>query len=549
MGEAFRPPREGNAVPTSLRTRLGLLGGCALVAAVTAPAGIAAAAAHSFAPGPARVIPPPSPGPGHGTRVDPLPGVPHARAVPRAGSPWQALANPPPFNPGAMIQLTDGTVLVQDQGAKNSGTNRWWKLTPDASGSYVDGTWSQVASLPTSYAPLYFASAVLPDGRVIIMGGEYNHGKLVWTNRGAVYDPVANTWTTVQHPSGSEWVRIGDGPSTVLANGTFMLGASGFSGTTAEALLNAAKLTWRKTGTGKADGNGEEGWSLLPNGGVLTVDTNDTPNTEVYSPSAGSWTSAGDTPASLIDSEGEVGPQLLQPDGSVFATGATGANAIYNTATGTWSAGPSFPVIGGAQYDVADGPAAVLPDGDVLVAASPGDYTPPTHVFDFNGTTLTEVPDPPNAASMASNDPFMMVLPTGQVLFEDRIGDIEVYNSTGSPKPAWRPSVTTVPGTLAAGGSFSLSGKQLNGLTQAAAYGDDYQDATNYPLVRITNTATGAVTYARTFGMTRMSVAPHAKSSASFTLPAGIQTGASTLAVVANGLASAPVNVTITPAG
>ena len=83
-----------------------------------------------------------------------------------------------------------------------------------------------------------------------------------------------------------------------------------------------------------------------------------TPNTEIYSPATGSWTSAGSTPVSLIDGDGEVGPQLLQPDGSVFAVGATGANAIYNTATGTWSAGPSFPVIGGAQYDVADGPAA-----------------------------------------------------------------------------------------------------------------------------------------------------------------------------------------------
>jgi hypothetical protein len=544
-------------VPTKLRTRTGLLGACALAAAVAAPAGIATAAAHPAAVHPAlppsgRVIPappPPDPRPGHGTGVDPLPSVTHVRAVTRAGSPWQPLANTPPFNPGAMIQLTDGTVLVQDQGSKNSGASSWWRLTPDSTGSYVNGTWSKVASLPSSYAPLYYASAVLPDGRVIIMGGEYNHGKLVWTNRGAIYDPVANTWTTVHHPSGSEWVRIGDAPSTVLANGTFMLGASGFSGTTAEAKLNATTLTWRKTGAGKADGNGEEGWSLLPNGKVLTVDTTDVPNTEIYSPNTGRWASAGDTPASLIDADGEVGPQLLQPDGDVFATGATGANAIYNTATGTWSAGPGFPVIGGAQYDVADGPAAVLPNGGVLVAASPGDYTPPTHVFDFNGSTLTEVPDPPNAASMASNYVFMMVLPTGQVLFNDRIGDFEVYNATGSPNRAWRPSITTVAASLAAGGSSALAGTQLDGRTQASAYGDDYQDATNYPLVRITNTATGAVSYARTFGMTKMSVAPRAKSSVSFTLPAGIQTGPSTLVVVANGIASKPADVTITPAG
>jgi hypothetical protein len=60
---------------------------------------------------------------------------------------------------------------------------------------------------------------------------------------------------------------------------------------------------------------------------------------------------------------------------------------------------------------------------------------------------------------------------------------------------------------------------------------------------------TEGVTYARTSGMTRMSVAPGAKSSVTFTLPAGIATGASTLVVVANGLASAPKDVTITAAG
>ena len=154
-------------------------------------------------------------------------------------------------------------------------------------------------------------------------------------------------------------------------------------------------------------------------------------------------------------------------------------------------------------------------------------------------------PDPPNAASMASNYPFMMVLPTGQVLFSDRIGDIEVYNPTGSPQPGWLPTITTVPTALAAGSSYALTGKQLNGLTQASAYGDDYQDATNYPLVRITNTASGTVTYARTTGMTKMTVAPGVSSSVSFALPAGTPACPSTLVVVANGLASAPVNVTV----
>jgi hypothetical protein len=135
------------------------------------------------------------------------------------------------------------------------------------------------------------------------------------------------------------------------------------------------------------------------------------------------------------------------------------------------------------------------------------------------------------------------------VLFNDRIGDIEVYNDSGSPQASWSPVITKVPKTLAAGSTYKVSGRQLNGLTQMSAYGDDYQSATNYPLVRITNTATGDVFYARTSEMTSMTVAPGAKSSADFTLPAGIELGASTLVVVANGIASKPVSVTVTAAG
>jgi hypothetical protein len=71
-----------------------------------------------------------------------------------------------------MLQLTDGTVIVQDLTSTNLGG--WWRLTPDNTGSYLNGTWSPIASLPKGYSPLYYASVALADGRVIIEGGEYN---------------------------------------------------------------------------------------------------------------------------------------------------------------------------------------------------------------------------------------------------------------------------------------------------------------------------------------------------------------------------------------
>ncbi len=446
-----------------------------------------------------------------------------------------------------MLLLTNGDVLVQDQGASETGTGNWWLLTPNDKGSYIEGTWRQVASLPSGYAPYAFASAVLSDGRVIIEGGEENNGKYVWTNKGAIYDPVTNVWTSVAPPKGTGWSRIGDAPSTVLANGKYMLSASGYSGTKVQAILDEATLTWKATGTGKDDGNDEEGWSLLPDGDVLTVDTHPTTpqGTELYTPTTGAWSFAGSTPDELIDSTGEVGPQVLMPDGKVLAIGATGDNAVYDTSGGTWSTAPSFPVIGGKQYDEADGPAAVLSDGSVLLDASPGDYNKPVQFFVYNGSSLTKVTNPPNAANQSSYFGYMLVLPTGQVLFNDRAGQMEVYTAGGTPQASWLPTITSVPSALTAGATYTLSGKQLNGLTQGAAYGDDFQDATNYALVRITNDASGHVVYAKTFGMTSMSVTPKRASSAQFTLPSGIETGASTLVVVANGLASASVAVAV----
>jgi len=116
----------------------------------------------------------------------------------------------------------------------------------------------------------------------------------------------------------------------------------------------------------------------------------------------------------------------------------------------------------------------------------------------------------------------------------------------GTPQASWRPSISSVNSTsLAPGKTYALSGKQLAGLDQGATYGDDVQDNTNFPLVRITNSATGAVTYARTSNWTSVSVAPGTRSATKFTLPPGTPAGKSTLVVVANGIASAPVKVTV----
>ncbi len=460
---------------------------------------------------------------------------------------WQPLTNQPSIYAGTALLLTDGSVMVQD-----AGTSNWWKLTPDNTGSYVAGSWKQLAAMPAGYAPLYFASAVLPDGRVIVEGGEYQNFQPEWTTQGAIYDPVADSWTAIAPPAG--WQTIGDAQSAVLADGRFLLADCC---STNSALLDAKKLAWSPFGTGKADMFDEEGWTLLPSGKLLTVDANtptDLTASEIFNPSTAAWTSAGSTIVQLPDTQAddggshELGPVLLRPDGTAFAAGATGHSAIYHVWSGKWTAGPDFPVVAGeGQLDVADGPASLLPDGRVLVAASAGVFNTPAHFLVFDGSAFSEIAAPPGAQFDSSYNVNLLPLPNGQILMTDFSNDVEILTPSGKPHCGSEPVVerSCALDSLTPGKTYRVTGTRLNGLSQAQSYGDDVQAATNYPLVRITNKASGHVVYARTHNHSSMSVNANTRSSTFFDVPATTEAGESKLEVVANGIASQPIEVEV----
>jgi hypothetical protein len=305
--------------------------------------------------------------------AEPRPAVPPSASQPLASAPaaisgtWtplndQPFTHTPTFYPNGAFLLTDGRVLVQDANLTAVG---WWTLTPDNTGSYINGSWSKVASPPncpngyrsagadTVYSPLYYASAVLPDGRFVMIGGEYNYDYTyvdgsgeVWSDQGAIYDPLANSWRCIAAPSA--WTQIGDAQSVVLPNGKFML-AHPFDNQVAILNVNTNPPTLGSpfTPSGKsADPHfDEETWTLLPDGTVLTLEiynANDGTETPalVYTPSLRQWSHAGIAPdplALLKDGKtiyDEIGPAILRPDGTVFAVGATGFNDIYDVVGG-----------------------------------------------------------------------------------------------------------------------------------------------------------------------------------------------------------------------
>lgn len=489
-----------------------------------------------------------------------------------ATGPFTGLANQPP-EPGFLtLLLTDGTVMMQS----NNDAGVFYELSPDDQGSYVNGSWHQISSAPVGYAPYAGAEVVLADGRALFVGGEYNQNVYVLpfapsglTNISAVYDPVADQWQMIAAPPGVAY--IGDVPSGILPDGNFLFG---------DKLgrdmwrLDPTTLAWTSVpSTGKADNFAEEGWTLLPDGDFFTIDVGNPLHAEHYDPPSAQWYSDGNTPDLLSSPAtspltygpapvqvvggvtygpgptgtyfppGEIGPALLLPNGTVFATGAEVSGGVTHTAiytpgatpadAGTFTAGPDFE----AGDDAGDSSAALLPSGHPLVAVPSGRF------YEFDGAALSITGSLPN--DDGNTQYFVLPLPNGQALVTG--GAVTwVYSGTGSANPAWAPTITAAPAAVTRGSTYVVSGTQFNGLSQAAAVGDELDAATNYPLVRIANQASGHVTYARTHDHSTMGVATGATTvSTSFDVPMNAETGESSLVVVANGIASAPVTVSV----
>lgn len=502
---------------------------------------------------------------------------------------WTKVNNAP--NASSCLLLTDGSVMCQS----GEQTKSWQRLTPDQNGKYATGKWTALTDLPQpnpnppGYGPLYYASAVIKDGRVFVIGGEYNNGytgcknppaKNCPTALGYVFDPTANggagKWSgPITVPAGYSG---SDNQGVILADGTILI-ADINTGNIYQ--LDPVGLTLTLVNaTGKLDINDEEGWTLLPNGKVLTVDANNTANLstgggtayELYDPTTipTSWTSPGYTPVNLADltSAGqgshEVGPAVLRPDGTVvyFGGNPSGRNATYNWSTDTWQTAETFPTDpknGNKQLTVADGPASILPDGNVLVEAAPGvvngAFGTGSHFFEFdtNGV-LTDVTgnNGPNVGGEASYHGRMLVLPTGETLYTHGSNDVFLYTNTGTPQNMWRPVITSPPpSVIGPGDSYPIAGMLFNGLSGGAAYGDNAQMASNYPLVRVTNLGSGHVFYARTHDHSSMGVQAVNDSSirsTTFDVPGNLELGASTLEVVTNGIPSVELNLNVEPA-
>lgn len=456
---------------------------------------------------------------------------------------WKPLASQPTFNVSTMLLLTDGRVMVQEEATAN-----WHALTPDANGSYINGTWANLA--PMSFWRRYYASGVLNDGRVLIIGGEQS-GAGGDTNRGEIYNPVTNAWSTIALPP---WTTVGDAACCVLPDGRLLIGALS---TPACEIYNPATNSWSPAGNMAVRSN-EESWILLRDNTVVTPQTFPPYQAEKYNFATNTWKNEGTPPADIIDHVmAEIGPGMLMYNNKVIWFGAAnvsghGKTVIYTppalpTGTGTWVAGPDIPKSPtGLTLVSNDCPATLLPNGNVLFTASEFEnnaWGAPVYFFEYDPATnaITPVTAPPDSGQVIYSSR-MILLPSGEVMFGQWTHQLYVYQPTGAPQAAWRPTISSVTHLGFFSHNYQLTGTKLNGLSQACNYGDDCSPATNYPLVRLKNNTTGKVYYARTYGFSTRALKDSGVMSCQFTMPPAAPYGSYHLCVIANGISSPCVN-------
>jgi hypothetical protein len=449
----------------------------------------------------------------------------------------------PDPNGGVMVQLSNGTVLVKTSSGGGDGIGNIWNiLTPDYDGTYVGATWT--TATPMADTRLYFSSRLLQDGRLYVAGGEYGTGP----GTCEIYDPIADTWTSVTAGlAGTD--QILDANSELLPDGKVLQAIvySSVLGYNGVKIFNPATNSFSPAPSTLGSGD-ESSWVLLPDSSILFMEIGSA-TSERYIPSLNQWITDDTLPATIYDMyTSEVGPGFLLPDGRAFFIGGIHKTALYtpsgDTTAGTWTMGPDIPLNLGSN----DGAGAMMPDGKVLFCAATenigplisDEYLPPTYFFefDYNTNTIAPIYAPGGGDSLYIPSYYtnMLVLPDGNILYASQ-GDSQywLYTPAGPQLAAGKPTINTV--TPISCHQYKITGTNFNGISEGAGYGDDWQMATNFPLVRLTQGVNAY--YARTSNWNRTGVAYGGlPDTAIFDLPVGLPAGSFTLEVIANGIHS-----------
>jgi predicted MFS family arabinose efflux permease len=254
------------------------------------------------------------------------------------------------------------------------------------------------------------ASAPLPDGRVLIVGG---HEASTTLASAEVFDPSADTFTAL---SAQMTTARDNAAAAPLPDGRVLI-AGGYNGSSylsSAEIFNPTTNTFTGLSAQMTTARAGEVAAPLPDGRVLIAggfNGSDLSSAEIFDPTTNTFTAL---PAHMTAARaGEVAAPL--PDGRVLIAGGYNGSdlssaEIFDPTTNTFTALS-------AQMTTPRGNAvaATLPDGRVLIAGgySGTSYLSSAEIFDPTTNTFTAVPGQMTAAR---NGATAATLPDGRVL-------------------------------------------------------------------------------------------------------------------------------------
>jgi hypothetical protein len=158
------------------------------------------------------------------------------------------------------------------------------------------------------------------------------------------------------------------------------------------------------------------------------------------------------------------------------------------------------------------------------------------YLFDYLTDSFTRIKGPIGLDTLhgPSFNTHMLNLPDGSILFSNAGANYYEYipDSASRPLAAGKPGISGIIKVNC--DTFIATGHGFNGISEGSVYGDDWQMASNYPIVRLSSG--GSVYYTRTYNWNSTGVMRGtAADTTYFALPAGLPEGTYALQVVVNG--------------
>jgi WD40 repeat protein len=207
----------------------------------------------------------------------------------------------------------------------------------------------------TNLARTSHTATLLPDGKVLIAGGLNGNVDSAPATTAEIYDPSSDTWTLTAR---MHYPRIAGHATALLETGKILVAGGGYQDPTAE-LYDPDTGVWTLTGSMRVPGD-HLAMTTLPDGKVL-VAGHSTDTAQFYDPASGAWTLTGAT------NYGHPYPALTRLlDGKILITGGpTRTVELYDPSTNSWALGGNLHAMPITRHA-----ATRLENGRVLIAGN-----------------------------------------------------------------------------------------------------------------------------------------------------------------------------------